>query len=323
MSNIINKNIENVNKFIGEVEETFKNVKAKNVNVSYKFPTEHKEHTKLKECSQSLFTTIFQHNTTKDYKKNISFFACKSKFCPICNKIKSNKLSSNMYNIIKQLQEEQDQQFIFLTLTVKNCNIENLSDTIKRMNEAWRDLWRRYFNKPGRFNGFIKFLEITFPNSKEAHPHFHILLSVNSDYFKRSNTEYLNTKNIAELWQRVLKVDYTPICDIRIIKPKKTKSGVITKEAIPAVISEMCKYPMKDTDYKKLSKETMEKLYNELYRKRLIASGGNLKISLAKIEQVDCVEVEENEIDEWKKIAYIVMKYIENGYVIGSADWYN
>ena len=42
----------------------------------------------------------------------------------------------------------------------------------------------------------------------------------------------------------------------------------------------MTKYPMKDTDYNKLTPDTMVLLYKELYRKRLIATGGNLKMSI-------------------------------------------
>jgi plasmid rolling circle replication initiator protein Rep len=321
MNEIINKKIENVNRLVTEVEKTFGEVKKKNINISWKFPTKHKEHSKLLECSKSLYTTILQHKQTKDYKKNISFFACKSKFCPICNKIKTNKLSRVMYEKITQLQNEDAQKFLFLTLTVKNCQISELDKTIKKMNKAWRNLWRSHFDKENRFNGFIKFLEITFDKVGNAHPHFHILLSSDRKYFFKSNTNYLKTEDIAKLWQQVLKIDYTPIVDIRIIKPKKTKEGYIKKEAIPAVIAEMTKYPMKDTDYNKLNKDNMVILYNQLYRKRLIASGGNLKVSLAKVENSNQLN-EVNNIEEWEKIAYIVMKYLKGGYAITSSGDY-
>ena len=319
MSIIINEKIEKVNKVVAEIENLFNEPKKRNINVSYKFPKEHKEHKKIYECSKSLFTTILQHNQTKDIKKNISFFACKSKFCPVCNKIKSGKFSKAVYNKATELQAE-GQRFLFLTLTIKNIDISDTDKTIKNMNRAWRDLWRRYLSK--QFNGFIKILEITFPNGKEAHPHFHILLSANRNYFFKSNLDYLTTERISELWGRVLKVDYKPIVDIRVIKPKKGKQG-ITKEAIPAVIAEMAKYPMKDTDYDKLSEDTMALLYSELYRKRLIATGGNLKISINKIDNdLSIKEIDEQETDQWQKIAYIVMKYLKGGYVLAGGDFY-
>ena len=318
MNKIINEKTANVNKVVQEVEKTFNEPKKRNINISYKFPKDHKERKRIAECSQSLFTTILQHKQTKDIKKNISFFACKSKFCPVCNKIKSNKWAKVLYNKATELQA-QEQRFLFLTLTIKNINISDTDKTIKRMNEAWRDLWRRYLSK--QFNGFIKILEITFPSGAEAHPHFHVLLTTDKKYFYKSNSNYLTTEDISNLWGRVLKVDYKPIVDIRIIKPKKTKNGYIKKEAIPAVISEMTKYPMKDTDYNKLTPETMALLYKELYRKRLIATGGNLKISINKIEN-DMKLKEVEDIEEWQKIAYIVLKYLNNGYVVAGGNYY-
>ena len=315
---IINKNLENVNNIISEVQETFNKPKKRNINISYKFPKEHKQHKAIAECSQSIFTTILQHQQNKNIKKNLSFFACKSKFCPVCNQIKSKKWAKETYKTITKIQETEEQKFLFLTLTIKNPTIEDLDLTIKEMNKKWKKLWERYLSK--QFNGFIKILEITFPNGNEAHPHFHILVSTNKNYFYKSNKGYLTTEKISELWGRVLKVDYLPIVDIRKIKPKK-KNGKIVKEAVPAVISEMLKYPMKDTDYNKLNQDSMVLLYNELYRKRLIATGGNLKMSINKIDNSNELD-EVEDLDEWKKIAYIVLKYMKGGYIIAGGDYY-
>ena len=319
MNKIINKKIEIVNKVIEEVQETFNKPKKKSIEVSFKFPQEHKQHKAIAECSQSIFTTILEHEQSKEVKKNLSFFTCKSKFCPVCNQMKSKKWAKALYHRATELQQ-QEQRFIFLTLTIKNCNIEDLDETIKLMNKQWLIFWKQTLSK--QFNGFIKILEITFPNGKEAHPHFHILLSTDKKYFYKSNKDYLTTEKISKIWGRLLKVDYLPIVDIRIIKPKKTKEGYISKEAIPAVIAEMTKYPMKDTDYKKLTPDTMVLLYNELYRKRLIATGGNLKISINKIEDNIGKEVEVEDLEEWKQIAYIVLQYVKGGYLPAGGNFY-
>ena len=188
------------------------------------------------------------------------------------------------------------------------------------MNKAYKMFWEKHLSK--RFNGYVKILEFTFPDSTTAHPHFHILLSTNRDYFFKSNDNYLTTEDISKLWGRMLKVDYNPIVDVRIIKPKKTKGGYVSKAAIPAVVAEMTKYPMKDTDYNKLTPNTMDLLYTQLYRKRLIATGGNLKISINKIDNdLSLKDVDQEELDNWKQIAYVVMKYIHNGYVISKSDF--
>jgi len=315
---IINENKENVNKVVEEVQKTFNKPKQKTDRVAAKFPHDHKENKKLYECSQSIFTTILQHQQNKDIKKNLSFFACKSKFCSICNQIKSKKWARETFKTITRIQKEEEQKFLFLTLTIQNVKIEELDATIKKMNKAFNKLWNRYFNK--QFNGFIRVLEITFPNGDMSHPHFHILVSVNKNYFYKSNKDYFTTERISELWGRVLKVDYLPIVDIRTIKPKK-KNGKIIKQAIPAVISEMLKYPMKDTDYNKLDKNTMVLLYSNLFRKRLIATGGNLKMSINKIEDTNELN-EVEDLEEWKKLAYIVMKFYKGSYVVAGGNYY-
>ena len=320
MNKIINKNKENVNKLVEEVIETFNKPKQKTNHTSTKFPREHKENKKLYECSQSIFTTILQHKQNNKLKKNLSFFACHSKFCSICNQVKSKKWARELFKVSTLLQKEQEQRFLFLTLTIKNMKISELDLTIKEMNKKWKKLWERYLSK--QFNGFVKILEITFPNGDMAHPHFHILLTANKNYFYKSNIDYLKTEDISNLWKRVLKVDYQPIVDIRIIKPKKDKQGNrILKEALPAVISEMLKYPMKDTDYNKLNQETMVELYSNLYRKRLIATGGNLKMSINKNDNQE-LEIEKEDMEDYEKIAYIVMKYLKGGYVVAGGDYY-
>ena len=216
----------------------------------------------------------------------------------------------------------QEQRFIFLTLTVKNIELLGIDATIKQMNKAWKVLWQKYLSK--QFNGFVKILEFTFPNGNDAHPHFHILLTTDKKYFYKKNDKYLTTQDISVLWSKALKVDYMPVVDIRIIKPKKVKGGYISKEAIPAVVAEMTKYPMKDTDYNKLSPDMMSLLHKQLYKKRLISTGGNLKMSVNKVEEeVSINEVDDIKIDAWQKIAYFVMNFIAGNYIIVDSGYYN
>ena len=321
MSSIIQKKISKVNSSIKEIKEEYDMKKKKNIEVSFKFPQDHQQHRIISKCAREIFATVYKHKHIEDkYKKELSFYTCKSKFCPLCNYNKSRKWSSAIFKRVTELQEKEEQRFIFLTLTVKNCKIGELDPTIKNMNRAWLVFWKKHLSK--QFNGFVKILELTFPNGKDAHPHFHVLLSTNKNYFYKSNKKYLTTQKISEVWGRLLKVDYKPIVDIRIIKPKMIKGEWVSKEAIPAVVAEMTKYPMKDTDYRKLSEETMVILYEQLYRKRLIATGGNLKINISKIEKSDVEDMDEDEVTVWEKLAYLVLRYMQNGYVLTQGDYY-
>ena len=299
---------------INEINKKYNRPKEKALGVSFRFPSDHKQSTAIMQCATSIFTTIFEHNQTKEHKRNLSFMTCKSKFCPLCNTIKQGRWSMALYKRSKELQAQGD-KFLFMTLTIKNCKIENLSDTIAQMNEAWKRTWHKDLRH--RFNGFVRVLEFTISTDENGevwiHPHFHILLSAKKRYFYKSNKNYLRTDELSALWGKWLKVDYSPIVDIRTIKPKLDKNGQRLKEAIPAVIAELIKYPMKDTDYSKLDEDEMVILYKQLFRKRLIGTGGDLKISINEKTLGEDEEVEK--LDEWRKIAFLVLNYFKGGYV--------
>lgn len=109
-------------------------------------------------------------------------------------------------------------RYIMLTLTVRNCRVVDLRSTMKDMNAAWdRMVKRRIWPAVG----YVRSLEIPRAKDGAAHPHFHCLLAVPPGYFAGKN--YINTAAWAHLWQECLRIDYTPICDVRIVKPKAWK----------------------------------------------------------------------------------------------------
>lgn len=105
-------------------------------------------------------------------------------------------------------------RYALLTLTVRNCPVLEVRETIQEMNAAWQRLTQR---KSWPAVGFIRSLEITRSRDGKAHPHFHVLLTLEPSYFGR---KYLSTAKWAEMWREALRVDYTPICDVRMVKPK-------------------------------------------------------------------------------------------------------
>ncbi|MDK8234759.1 protein rep, partial [Aerococcus christensenii] len=106
----------------------------------------------------------------------------------------------------------------------------------------------------------------------------HALLFVRSSYFKNSDN-YISQGEWAELWQKALKEDYTPVVDVRAVKPKKgVKAG---ENALMGAAQEVAKYPVKSVDYltndyeKNLKR--VEDLEKGLKQKRLISYGGLFK----------------------------------------------
>ncbi|MCE4093435.1 protein rep, partial [Klebsiella pneumoniae] len=65
-----------------------------------------------------------------------------------------------------------DSRWMFLTLTVRNCAIGELGDTLSRMNTAFQRL------KDRKVQGWIRTTEVTRGSDGSAHPHFHTLMMV-------------------------------------------------------------------------------------------------------------------------------------------------
>ncbi len=88
------------------------------------------------------------------------------------------------------------------------------------------------------------------------HPHFHVLLPVKKNYIKQADW--------TSLWKKALKLDYTPIVDIRRVKSKaKIDAEQIESDVREAMMEqkavlEISKYPVKDTDVVRGNKVTEE-----------------------------------------------------------------
>lgn len=141
---------------------------------------------------------------------------CRVRTCTICQ---WRRTLVNKAKFLKKLPaimaEHRKARLIFLTLTVRNCNITDLKATVKAMNAALRRMVKR---QTWPALGWVKSIEVT--HSKDvtgnAHPHFHLVLLVPPGYF--GGRSYIKQVEWAEAWQQALKADYQPRVDIRAIK---------------------------------------------------------------------------------------------------------
>jgi plasmid rolling circle replication initiator protein Rep len=101
----------------------------------------------------------------------------------------------------KLLRDYPDTRFLFMTLTVRNCDIHDLRATLTHMSQSWQRLVQlRCF--PAR--GWVRAVEITRSQRyRTAHPHYHCLLMVPPAYFQG---DYLKQEQWAELWRQCLRV---------------------------------------------------------------------------------------------------------------------
>ena len=180
-------------------------------------------------------------------------------------------------------------RWIFLTLTVRNCDISDLGDTLTTMNKAWQRLIKRADFKP--VLGWIRTTEVTKGKDGSAHPHFHALVMVSPSWFTR---DYVKHSRWVDLWRDCLRVHYSPNVDVRTVKPKIPKgeqaSGIQgTIEALQGAVAETLKYSTKPSDMTDDgdSDGWFLELTRQTHKRRFVATGGALKNVLKVDEETD------------------------------------
>jgi plasmid rolling circle replication initiator protein Rep len=199
-------------------------------------------------------------------------------------------------------------RWLFLTLTVRNCSIIELRSQIRSMNEAWHRLIKR--REFGVVQGWIRTTEVTRGQDGSAHPHFHVLLMVRPSYFGKG---YITQQRWTELWKECARLDYTPIVDVRTVKPKPGSTDSPLRQAV----SETLKYAVKPEDM--LDKGWLLELTRQVFKLRFIASGGVLKDILRETEETqqdllladEDAEGESGEPDLWFDWHRQVKRYVK------------
>jgi plasmid rolling circle replication initiator protein Rep len=205
--------------------------------------------------------------------------------CPMCQWRRSLVWRAKFLSVLPKIREAYPtHRWVFLTLTLKNCKMSELKQTIKHMSQSYK---RMRALADYQFEGYIRSLEITrvwdwydqdgtflgrhgttwYYRSKEGdkhtwraeptdyvHPHYHVLALVPSGYFKGSN--YVKAERWSEMWGQSLRVNYDPIIHIKTVKSSKkgSKNPLIIDELDQddsGMIEGLCetlKYTIKEQD---------------------------------------------------------------------------
>ncbi|MEK5338179.1 protein rep [Bacillus sp. FSL M8-0166] len=272
---------------------------------------------KISNCAECL--TFKREKETGRLKLYQAYF-CKVRLCPMCAWRRSLKIAYHNKLIVEEANRQYKPAWIFLTLTVKNVEGDQLRQAITDMMQGYRKLFQYKKVKTGTL-GFFRALEIT-KNHKENtyHPHFHVLIPVKRNYFGKS---YIKQAEWTSFWKKAMKLDYTPIVHVQRVKGKKgIDAEAIEKEVREAIeeqkaILEISKYPVKDTDVirgNEVTEENLDTVYyldDALSARRLIGYGGILKeihkeLNLTDAEDGDLVRIEEDD-DEVANETFEVM----------------
>lgn len=191
---------------------------------------------------------------------------CRVRHCPVCQWrrcLTASRFASTLmwkakaHKILPSVAADYPKyRWLFVTLTVKNCKIEQLRLTLDWMNKAFKRLTEL---KAWSVKGWVKSVEVTRGrDGVSAHPHLHILAMVPPSYFSHG---YLSHAKWVALWQQCLRIDYQPIVYI----------SAIAKHHDPKIlIPEILKYQVKESDLVADCEWFLE-LTRQLHKTRAIA----------------------------------------------------
>lgn len=218
----------------------------------------------IQDCSTFLMMVA---DETMEKKKQHKGNSCKNRFCPICAWKKARKDALALAVQMEYIRQEEQKEFIFLTLTAPNVPGDELETEIKDYNKAFKKLVERKEVK-AVIKGYVRKLEVTYnADRNDYHPHFHVLIAVNKSYFTDKNY-YISRDRWLELWQQATGNSSITQVDVRKIKRDGNKE-----------IAEIAKYSAKDSDYL-VNENVFEVFYKSLKGKQLIVYSGLFKESM-------------------------------------------
>jgi len=244
---------------------------ADTVSEHYAHSRYHKFSERINDCSQLLDFRLVPDQEDGVYKLKLSSVKfCRVRHCPVCQWRRSLMWKAKAYQLLpKVVQDYPKYRWLFLTLTVKNCPVQELRKNLDSINKSFVRLTKL---KDFPALGWIKSVEVTRGRDGNAHPHIHCLLLVSPGYF---GPGYLSQERWSELWQRSARLDYKPVTHVR----------AISKQHDPTVIvPEILKYQVKESDLV-ASRDWFLELTKQLHKTRAVAVGGVLRDYMADLER--------------------------------------
>ena len=241
---------------------------------------------RMKECSRFINISV-----CPDCGRSIASSAtlCRDRVCPTCAWRLSAKQSAEMVQALAFINDIEDYDALFLTLTVRNCDETQLSPTLEMMSKAWNKMLARSKNRR-LIKGTARSVEVTYnAKAKTFHPHYHIIMLVEKDERTVSElSSYFNKE-----WQTATNNTYQPITDLRRIE-NSTLLEYDKKDAefYKKAILETFKYTIKDDSLADMPLSSFRYYVDGIQGKRLVAYTGIIKEARKQLDYNDELEDE-------------------------------
>jgi Plasmid rolling circle replication initiator protein and truncated derivatives len=292
-------------------------------------------------------STWFRYETDKSWSKHKLNRSnrCKHKYCPQCARVQALKRTLEAQYLMTKLFEN-NYDFLFLTLTLRNCNADEIKQTMDNMNKAVNQRFLKYKEIKEAFHGNIRKFELTYnpylyrknklvlkngkkvvdENKKPFNPHIHMIIAVKKSYFGK---RYIKQHRLRELWQRALDVDYLPMVNIKKVKLRtiddlteleqehaEYTNEEFEKQRLIDGAFEIGKYMAKSTDYL-ISDRMFHIFYENLFKRRNWTVSGIFR-QLKKEAKENEVEILKEMLD--KEIDFIHI--VEYNYNNNDSNYY-
>ena len=227
---------------------------------------------------------------------------CNRRLCPFCEWRRSRAWRRRFFQGLPQFHEDfPTHRAIFLTLTVKNCPVNELRTTIQEMHRGWKRMTERRFF-PSKF--WFRRTEVTMMDvglggsiTPHMHPHIHCLILVPSSYFSHG---YIKQLEWQKQWMDAMRLDYAPIVDVRSARTKSSSGGATIEQSRAAAL-EASKYATKATELINMG-SSLGTYHYQVKGLRLTASSNSLKPYI-RDTPIDNSELVDNEtVDEAQSI---------------------
>ena len=219
---------------------------------------------RIDDCSQLLAFGLVPNADGGAYQLKLRTARfCRVRTCMVCAWRRSLMYKARAFKALPKVVEAYPTaRYLFVTLTLKNCPVNELRESILHLNRSFSRLTKLRNFPP---IGFLKTVEVTRGKRGDAHPHLHILMMVQPSYF---GVNYVSKKEWCAWWKRAAKVDYTPIIDVKAIKAQKSPLGLL---------AEIVKYQTKPNDLIFADREWFLEYTRQIRSTKAFALGGVFK----------------------------------------------
>lgn len=269
--------------------------------------------------------------------KLLSANFCKLRLCPLCTARKARKMGLQLSKVMNLVEMEHPGcRFLFLTLTIRNCEPAMLGETWDALVKGWH-VFHRQSGILRSIKGWFRAGETTWNQDMSSawywtcHPHIHAILVVPSEYFGHEDL-YLEQSELVQRWRKAMRLNYDPRVNIEATYAgKKTgqgkHSGSGTDRASKAATLEAAKYSTKDKEYinPKLTMnqkvEIVTTYTGALKGRRMTAFGGWMKDAARELQVEDEANMDLVHVDEDSLREDVVTALLQYHWSFGMGDY--